>query len=587
MIPSVLRCLGLRERLEERPKGWGSLPCDIIGHICQHSDWMSINNICLLNYHWRDSVRSHLKKVRLRSFTEIDAATACFPTAVCLVVKRDHFNEVNMQRLASVIRLRSLTLSSCIAMTGPADPNSIAMLSQLTNLEHLELHDVDGPSPQVLDKILDRPLDRLRTLTSLVFKAGCSAHQTAANLPSLMGLARLTGLRSLTVINRNIDQSLRLPGLAHLRCLPHLESLQLQGVGFNDTILADIAASNTCLTRLQLCNEPGVTDGGLALLAKLTNLRVLQLEIPEDQRSHLDPWSITDHGLPHLSALCNLQDLNLSGNFGMSSAGLGFLLHTTGLQKLNLAWLPSPAHGTLRNLAQLSCLHTLCLAYSLASDGQLAVVKSLTSLRVLDLGFTRSGRVTAQSLTNLIRLRMLNLRSCDAMRESHILQIVRYCTALRFLNIDGCNIRGAAVFSIAQSNYRLRFSHQPVQNDSWERPIWDTELRTILHFLNVLFTCLWSCPSTVNVGPNRWRCGNVTSSGALVSELLCVAIVAFFLVFYFGKFFVRKTWKLVFSIPNYALKLKRHGFTECLRRLLASAMMLNANIQRALCLMDQ
>lgn len=64
-----------------------------------------------------------------------------------------------------------------------------------------------------------------------------------------------------------------------------------------------------------------MTDVGVASVARLTDLRVLQLEIPENQRSLLEPGSITNQGLRHLSSLSHLQDLNLSGVFGISSAG--------------------------------------------------------------------------------------------------------------------------------------------------------------------------------------------------------------------------------------------------------------------------
>jgi hypothetical protein len=90
------------------------------------------------------------KQVWLQSFSHLDYVTAYLPNMTCLSIEGDRFSELDMLRLASVTRLRSLRLHRCTAKKGPADANSIAVLSSLTNLEHLEIYDVHGPSPQVL-----------------------------------------------------------------------------------------------------------------------------------------------------------------------------------------------------------------------------------------------------------------------------------------------------------------------------------------------------------------------------------------------------------------------------------------------------
>jgi hypothetical protein len=64
-----------------------------------------------------------------------------------------------------------------------------------------------------------------------------------------------------------------------------------------------------------------VTDNGLASIAKLSSLRILELELSASQRRHLQPGGITNQGLAAMSSLEGLLELNLSGNPRINSLG--------------------------------------------------------------------------------------------------------------------------------------------------------------------------------------------------------------------------------------------------------------------------
>ncbi len=119
-----------------------------------------------------------------------------------------------------------------------------------------------------------------------------------------------------------------------------------------DPFLAQLP--NIADVRVVLVDDQGVTDAGLAPLARLEKLEDLWLhncQIGNDGASHLaglgtlitlglDHTLVGDAGLAHLKGLSNLEELDLSGNSGVSDAGV---VHLLGLQKLKVIHLDGSA----------------------------------------------------------------------------------------------------------------------------------------------------------------------------------------------------------------------------------------------------
>ena len=82
-----------------------------------------------------------------------------------------------------------------------------------------------------------------------------------------------------------------------------------------DAELAQLVAENPETTRLDLSDCDQITDAGLAHVAKLSNLTVLDLR----------GSSITDAGLAHLAKLANLTVLELSDCPKITNMGITVL----------------------------------------------------------------------------------------------------------------------------------------------------------------------------------------------------------------------------------------------------------------------
>jgi hypothetical protein len=105
-----------------------------------------------------------------------------------------------------------------------------------------------------------------------------------------------------------------------------------------DTLLRDVARCPG-ITTLDLSGSRRVTDAGIALLARLPQLRYLDLS----------GTSVTDHGLTVLEELPQLETLSLIGT-RVGDAGMAPLEHCESLRRLNLMW-TGVGDGAIRSLA--------------------------------------------------------------------------------------------------------------------------------------------------------------------------------------------------------------------------------------------
>lgn len=157
-------------------------------------------------------------------------------------------------------------------------------------------------------------------------------------------LSMLPQLKKLSLLECNITDD----GMKRLSPLVNLEELDLEGNVLSDKGLEAIEKL-TKLRRLTL-SVTDITDAGLNHLKEMKSLRILRIRTSK---------KITDRVMAHLSALENLEELDLSGD---SIAGSG-LVH----------------------LGKLTKLKELALRHNKIRNAELVYLKEMKSLSHLDL----------------------------------------------------------------------------------------------------------------------------------------------------------------------------------------------------------
>ena len=208
------------------------------------------------------------------------------------------------------------------------------------------------------------------------------------------------------------------------RGLRVLELWQLPSLGDDD--LNRIAAAAPALVELKLSRryvsgnpEPGISDEGLAALAGLARLELLDLfdcdGVSDGGVKHLvglplrtlslGGARLTDAGLTNLRGLGSLEELSLSGDFSdngveelvelplkalwLSCQRLDLVALPPHLEKLHLM-LREASNATLASVGRVTSLQSLSLGLTEEmSDRGIAALGSLTNLKKLDLGSAR------------------------------------------------------------------------------------------------------------------------------------------------------------------------------------------------------
>jgi len=221
-----------------------------------------------------------------------------------LTLLQNRFNDLNTRRLSKMPQLRTLDLRGNME-AGDMTLEVIGKLPNLTALKH---------------------------------------RSTAVTDAGLQGLAESKTLESLLIQDFVITNESG-PQLAKLSKLSSLEVFRCQGFG-SDGVLA---LADMPLTRLTLRDLPDVGDAGLAVLAKLPNLKRLYLHelasVGDEglrqlgaakQLEVLDIWSLpkmTDATIDIIAALPNLKELSIRET-GVSEAAAGTIAAMPKLQSL-------------------------------------------------------------------------------------------------------------------------------------------------------------------------------------------------------------------------------------------------------------
>jgi Leucine-rich repeat (LRR) protein len=221
-----------------------------------------------------------------------------------LTLLQNRFNDLNTRRLSKLPELRSLDLRGNME-AGDMTLEVVGKLPQLTALKH---------------------------------------RSTAVTDAGLAGLADSQTLESLLIQDFVITNESG-PHLAKLSKLSSLEVFRCQGFGSEGVL----ALANMPLTRLTLRDLPDVGDAGLAVLAKLPNLKRLYLHelasvgdaglrqlAAAKQLEVLDIWSLpkmTDTSIDIIAALPNLKELSIRET-GVTQASVAKIAAMPKLQSL-------------------------------------------------------------------------------------------------------------------------------------------------------------------------------------------------------------------------------------------------------------
>lgn len=259
------------------------------------------------------------------------------------------------------------------------------------------------------------------------------------------------------------NMSLEDPSLEHLRIFKELETLDLSRTDISGEGLAYL--ENLPIARIKLCDCKMLSDKGISQIAKLKDLRDLNLE---------RCTAITAQGLQALKHLPRLNTLNLKGCTALQEdafevlaallhlksldlsethfTGMGFLHFRTGY-KLKILKLQNCAHLNdegVAHLLRLNSLEGLHLGNTAISDQALNYITWLPRLRQLDLG--ECIRMTGQGLQNLCRLSQLSklsLKRCTALQENAFATLAQL-PQLNHLDLSYTSITAAGLQRLSQ-----------------------------------------------------------------------------------------------------------------------------------------
>ncbi len=278
--------------------------------------------------------------------------------------------------------------------------------------------------------ITDAGLAHLKTLTSLTSIELCGTNITDTGLAHL---GNLTSLTSIELYGRNITDA----GLVHLSKLTLLSSLNLSVCrNITDAGLTHLSKL-TLLSSLNLSRCDKITDAGLLYLGTLTSLTSL----------NLNQTNITDAGLAHLKTLTSLTSLDLSQT-NITDAGLAHLKTLTSLTSLNLNYANITDTG-LAHLGNLTSLTSIELYRTNITDAGLAHLGNLTSLTSIELYRTNITDAGLAHLVNFTSLTSLNLSDCRKITNAGLAHLATL-TSLTSLNLSDCkNITDAGLAHLA------------------------------------------------------------------------------------------------------------------------------------------
>lgn len=234
------------------------------------------------------------------------------------------------------------------------------------------------------------------------------------------GIAQLSGLKALRVIDLRLSPLLTDAAMETLAAMPELRAVRLSGVNVTDAGLAKLLELPR-LTELDLRNCRKITTEGIAQARTKTTLRMLKLGGPEidDQvldlvaqigqltGLSLDDCNISDAGVAKLDRL-PLGDLTIFQCANITDEGLNVLAAYDRMRRLTLRGVAARG-AALEKLPHPDLLVALNLEQSGITDAEVPVLARFTKLDSLNLGQTRLTDDAIEGLAKLNWLKDLTL----------------------------------------------------------------------------------------------------------------------------------------------------------------------------------
>jgi len=341
-------------------------------------DFKSLTELHLSSKNLADSDLSHLQGLR-----SLEVLNLFVP-----------ISDGALQYLAGLTSLRELSLK-CDNIRG----SGLAYLADIPSLRLLELRG-DGLRNRAL-----RYLEDVESLSRLVLFNSRNINDAA-----MPYVAKLEHLDELSILHIS---GITDAGMLYLRDLRSLRRLDLGSTRITDRGLVHLPALRNLeyLTLpLPIGARHGVTDAALAYVAELPRLRFL------DARGWTpvlttDPGPFTDEGLRLLAGITRLEELSIASGAGITDGGMAHIARLPGLNRLSLMTNGVTSDG-LAHLATMKSLERLALSFpnvdtvAVAGVNHLNALTNLKNLDVSDVVQDHAG-LDLSSLKRLERLSIM------------------------------------------------------------------------------------------------------------------------------------------------------------------------------------
>lgn len=305
-------------------------------------------------------------------------------------------------------------------------------ISKLTSLEELYLGEGIGDAglahlrglPRLTylclygPRFTDAGMVHVKAIPSLRIFSIHEAYSRVGNA----GLAQISELPNLEILCVGGMRGITDAGIAHLAKMRSLRKLDIGSSQVTDMGLAYLKQIKT-LEHLDLPQDQhNISDAGLAHLAELSNLKVLQISRVHSGGRDRNQVHYTDAGLAELAKLRSLEELHV-GSIGITDAGLDHIAKLTNLKRLMMFGCDNVTDKGIAKLTALKSLANLHISHSRPTIAGLAALNSMTSLIKLDVDtLERGGAVLNLSgLTNLEELGLgFKPRSPDAFNDADL-----------------------------------------------------------------------------------------------------------------------------------------------------------------------